>query len=233
MHYEMNKQIVLEASEISKSFRLGNQKLQVLQSIDLSLEAGASLSIRGESGCGKTTLLNILARIENADQGTVSWGEQKMRCDRNAGRSEVALRASFLGVVYQAYYLVPELDVLENVTLSARLTGALNQTVVERAHFLLKQMGVEDKAKQIPGKLSGGERQRVAIARALLNRPKVLLADEPTGNLDERTGEEVMDLLLQACSEEDASLVLVTHNLSFARATNQQVFLTEGKLNRV
>ena len=131
------------------------------------------------------------------------------------------------------YYLLPELDVLENVTLSARLTGALNQTVVERAHFLLKQMGVEDKAKQIPGKLSGGERQRVAIARALLNRPKVLLADEPTGNLHERTGEEVMDLLLQACSEEDASLVLVTHNLSFARATNQQVFLTEGKLNRV
>ena len=92
---------------------------------------------------------------------------------------------------------------------------------------------MEDKAKQIPGKLSGGERQRVAIARALLNRPKVLLADEPTGNLDERTGEEVMDLLLQACSEEDASLVLVTHNLSFARATDQQVFLTEGKLNRV
>lgn len=233
MHYEMNKQIVLEARGISKSFRLGNQKLQVLQSIDLSLEVGASLSIRGESGCGKTTLLNILARIENADEGTVFWGEQKMRCDRNAGRSEVALRAGFVGVVYQAYYLVPELDVLENVTLSARLTGALNQTVVERAHFLLKQMGVEDKAKQIPGKLSGGERQRVAIARALLNRPKVLLADEPTGNLDERTGEEVMDLLLQACSEEDASLVLVTHNLSFARATNQQVFLTEGKLNRV
>jgi len=233
MHYEMNKQIVLEARGISKTFRLGDQILQVLQSIDLSLEEGSSLSIRGESGCGKTTLLNILARIENADQGTVSWAEQKMRCDRRAGRSEVALRASFLGVVYQAYYLVPELDVLENVTLSARLSGGLNQATVERAHFLLKHMGVEDKAKQIPGKLSGGERQRVAIARALLNRPKVLLADEPTGNLDERTGEEVMNLLLQACSEEDASLVLVTHNLSFARATNQQVFLTEGKLNRV
>ena len=124
-----------------------------------------------------------------------------MDCDRNANRSEVALRASFLGVVYQAYYLVPELDVLENVTLSARLTGNLDSSAVNRAYSLLKQMGVEDKAKQIPGKLSG-ERQRVAIARALLNRPSVLLADEPTGNLDEKTGEEVMDLLLQACSDE-------------------------------
>ena len=95
---------------------------------------------------------------------------------------------NFLGVVYQAYYLVPELDVLENVTLSARISGGMNQSMIERAHSLLRQMGVEGKARQIPGKLSGGERQRVAIARALLNRPKVLLADEPTGNLDERTG---------------------------------------------
>ncbi|MEL0098616.1 MAG: ATP-binding cassette domain-containing protein, partial [Opitutae bacterium] len=99
--------------------------------------------------------------------------------------------------------------------------------------FLLQKMGVADKARQIPGKLSGGERQRVAIARALLNRPKVLLADEPTGNLDERTGEEVMDLLLNTCSEEGASLILVTHNLSFAGATDQQIILTEGKLNEV
>lgn len=156
-----------------------------------------------------------------------------MRCDRRASRNEVAHRANFLGVVYQAYYLVPELDVLENVTLSARISGGMNQSMIERAHSLLRQMGVEGKARQIPGKLSGGERQRVAIARALLNRPKVLLADEPTGNLDERTGGEVMDLLLNTCSQEGASLILVTHNLAFARATDQQTILTEGKLNEV
>jgi ABC-type lipoprotein export system ATPase subunit len=229
----MNSSTVLQGKELSKTFRFGNENIRVLQSINLSLPARSSLSIRGESGCGKTTLLNILARIENADTGELSWEDRIMRCDRRASRNEVAHRANFLGVVYQAYYLVPELDVLENVTLSARISGGMNQSMIERAHSLLRQMGVEGKARQIPGKLSGGERQRVAIARALLNRPKVLLADEPTGNLDERTGGEVMDLLLNACSQEGASLILVTHNLAFARATDQQTILTEGKLNEV
>ena len=229
----MNSSTVLQGKELSKTFRFGNENIRVLQSINLSLPARSSLSIRGESGCGKTTLLNILARIENADTGELSWEDRIMRCDRRASRNEVAHRAKFLGVVYQAYYLVPELDVLENVTLSARISGGMNQSMIERAHSLLRQMGVEGKARQIPGKLSGEERQRVAIARALLNRPKVLLADEPTGNLDERTGGEVMDLLLNTCSQEGASLILVTHNLAFARATDQQTILTEGKLNEV
>ena len=229
----MNSSTVLQGKELSKTFRFGNENIHVLQSINLSLPARSSLSIRGESGCGKTTLLNILARIENADTGELCWEDRIMRCDRRASRNEVAHRAKFFGVVYQAYYLVPELDVLENVTLSARISGGMNKSMIERAHSLLRQMGVEGKARQIPGKLSGGERQRVAIARALLNRPKVLLADEPTGNLDERTGGEVMDLLLNACSQEGASLILVTHNLAFARATDQQTILTEGKLNEV
>ena len=156
-----------------------------------------------------------------------------MRCDLPATRDQVAARSTFLGVVYQAYYLVPELNVLENVVLSARIARIFDQSLLDRAHALLEQMGVEEKALQIPGKLSGGERQRVAIARALLNRPKVLLADEPTGNLDERTGEEVMNLLLRACSEEGTSLILVTHNLSFAKSTDRQTFLSDGKLNEV
>ena len=156
-----------------------------------------------------------------------------MDCQKKANRDEVALRADFLGVVYQAYYLVPELDVLENVTLSARISGNLDSSAVNRANSLLNKMGVAEKAKQIPGKLSGGERQRVAIARAMLNRPSVLLADEPTGNLDEKTGEEVMDLLLHTCSDEGTSLILVTHNLAFAKATDQQRILTEGRLNEV
>jgi lipoprotein-releasing system ATP-binding protein len=229
----MSDDPILQAVGLSKTFRLGSQSLQVLQEVDLSLPASSSLSIRGESGCGKTTLLNLLARIELADQGELSWGSRKMRCDRPAGKGEVSARASFLGVVYQAYYLVPELDVLENVTLSARLSGKFDFRAVERARHLLEQMGVGDKVAQIPGKLSGGERQRVAIARALLNQPKVLLADEPTGNLDERTGEEVMNLLLRACSEEGTALVLVTHNPSFAQATDRQLFLSEGRMNEV
>jgi ABC-type lipoprotein export system ATPase subunit len=226
----MSSAAILEARGLSKTFRFANQKLQVLQKIDLSLPMASSLSIRGESGCGKTTLLNLLARIETADSGELLWGEQWMRCDRSATSVEVSARASFLGVVYQAYYLVPELDVLENVLLPARILGNVASAILDRAHSLLEQMGVADKARQIPVKLSGGERQRVAIARALINSPKVLLADEPTGNLDEKTGNEVMQLLLRTCSEENASLILVTHNPSFAQATDRQLFLSEGRI---
>lgn len=229
----MNNSPILEAKSLSKKFSLGGKVLEVIRDVSFSIHPATSLSIRGESGCGKTTLLNLLARIEQADKGELLWGDQWMRCDRPATRTEVSNRASFLGVVYQAYYLVPELDVLENVILSARISGNLNDAVTERAHLLLHQMGVAEKARQIPGKLSGGERQRVAIARALINQPKVLLADEPTGNLDERTGEEVMNLLLRTCSEEGASLVLVTHNPSFARSTDRQLFLSEGRMNEV
>ncbi len=229
----MNNSPILEAKSLSKKFSLGGKVLEVIRDVSFSIHPATSLSIRGESGCGKTTLLNLLARIEQADKGELLWGDQWMRCDRPATRTEVSNRASFLGVVYQAYYLVPELDVLENVILSSRISGNLNDAVTERARLLLQQMGVAEKARQIPGKLSGGERQRVAIARALINQPKVLLADEPTGNLDERTGEEVMNLLLRTCSEEGASLVLVTHNPSFARSTDRQLFLSEGRMNEV
>ena len=229
----MSSTPILEARSLSKKFSLGGKVLEVIRDVSFSIEPASSLSIRGESGCGKTTLLNLLARIEQADSGELLWGDQWMRCDRPATRTEIATRASFLGVVYQAYYLVPELDVLENVLLPARISGNLNQAVKERAQQLLDQMGVADKARQIPGKLSGGERQRVAIARALINQPKVLLADEPTGNLDERTGVDVMNLLLRTCSNEGASLVLVTHNPSFAQSTDRQLFLSEGQMNEV
>lgn len=152
----MNNSPILEAKSLSKKFSLGGKVLEVIRDVSFSIHPATSLSIRGESGCGKTTLLNLLARIEQADKGELLWGDQWMRCDRPATRTEVSNRASFLGVVYQAYYLVPELDVLENVILSARISGNLNDAVTERAHLLLQQMGVAEKARQIPGKLSGG-----------------------------------------------------------------------------
>jgi ABC-type lipoprotein export system ATPase subunit len=139
------------------------------------------------------------------------------------------LRAHFLGVVYQAYYLIPELNVLENVLIAAKLAGAYGNEVSDRARELLSNMGMGNKERQIPGKLSGGERQRVAIARAMINSPKLILADEPTGNLDERTGGEVMELLLESCDEEKTALVLVTHNQKFADTTDETLFLKEGK----
>ncbi len=189
------------------------------------------MSIRGDSGCGKTTLLNLLARLETGDNGHISWEGYKMDASSPCTSTEASLRAKFLGVVYQAYYLIPELDVLENVLIPSRLAGSYDPETRARARSLLSKMGVGNKEKQIPTKLSGGERQRVAIARALVNQPKLILADEPTGNLDERTGGEVMDLLLQSCEEENAALILVTHNPSFANATEQTLFLRQGKFH--
>ena len=143
---------------------------------------------------------------------------------------EASWRAKHIGVVYQSYYLIPELTVMENVLMSVRLSRLPITEYEGRAKELLEQMGVVNKSMQIPAKLSGGERQRVAIVRALVNRPQVILADEPTGNLDERTGAEVMDLLLSSCTKEKTSLILVTHNPTFARATNETSTLTDGKL---
>jgi len=227
---EESPKVALEAKGLAKSFPYGSDRIQVLLHADLSVLAGKSVSIRGESGCGKTTLVNLLARLETADAGELSWEGKPHDPRRLPGFRDARRRAHFLGVVYQAYYLVPELNALENVLLAARLAGALNGETKKRAQELLGRMGVGNRERQLPHRLSGGERQRVVIARALLNRPAVILADEPTGNLDEHTGGEVMELLFETCREEAASLVLVTHNPSFARSTDEALFLTEGVL---
>ena len=223
--------VVLKASELSKSFSvLGTSDLKVLDEVNLTLKQSSSLSIRGDSGCGKTTLLNLLARLEPADGGTIFWGDREIAAASQTHAMEASWRAKHIGVVYQSYYLIPELTVMENVLMSVRLSGLPITEYEGRAKELLEQMGVVKKSMQIPAKLSGGERQRVAIVRALVNRPQVILADEPTGNLDERTGAEVMDLLLSSCTKEKTSLILVTHNPTFARATNETSTLTDGKL---
>ena len=225
------KKIALRAVGLSKSFSIvGSSKLHVLAGVELVLKETSSLSIRGDSGCGKTTLLNLLARLEPADKGTLYWGAKKIDASGKPNSQEASWRSKHIGVVYQSYYLIPELTVMENVLMSVRLSKLSMNDYKERALKLLEQMGVLDKRSQIPSKLSGGERQRVAIARALVNRPKVILADEPTGNLDERTGGEVMDLLLSTCSIEGTSLILVTHNPSFAKATQKSSVLKDGKL---
>ena len=215
---------------MSKTFRLGDSSIEVLSKAEIALEEGSSISIRGDSGCGKTTLLNLLARLEDADEGTICWDGHEMKASSSPSLAEPVMRARFIGVVYQAYYLIPELNVLENVLMAARLSGGPDRDCVERARSLLAKMGVGQKERQVPSKLSGGERQRVAIARALVNNPRVVLADEPTGNLDERTGGQVMGLLLDACSELGTGLILVTHNPSFAQAADVRLFLRQGKL---
>ena len=222
--------IILESRKIEKSFPGSEGSIPVLQSIDFTLRRGESVSIRGESGSGKSTLLNVLSGLEIADLGELFWQGSNV-----SGRSLswlAARRVNYIGFVFQAYYLAPELNALENVLLGARIAGKVDRIVMDRAKALLKRVGMGHRMTHSSTKLSGGERQRVAVARALINNPLVVLADEPTGNLDEATGSAVMDLLLGLVKEDSKSLVLVTHNPEFAQKTSRQLILHLGKISR-
>ena len=213
---------VLAARGLRKTFPSGDSKLEVLNGVDLDVAAGESISIRGESGSGKSTLLNLLAGLDAPDSGTVSWAGAP---DTGARR-----RAAFLGMVFQSFYLVPELDALANVLLARRILGGLDAGARKRARDLLGYVGLSERAHHLPAHLSGGERQRVALARALMNSPRLILADEPTGNLDEATGNGVIELLLGLCATSRAALILVTHNAAHAARTGRSLLLSKGRL---
>ncbi len=213
---------VLSARGLRKNFRSGDATLEVLRGVDLDIAAGESVSIRGESGSGKSTLLNLLAGLDAPDAGTVAWD--------GSGETGARRRAAYLGMVFQSFYLVPELDAEANVLLARRILGGVDAAARARARELLVHVGLADRAHHLPSQLSGGERQRVALARALMNRPRLIVADEPTGNLDERTGNAVVDLLLGLCASADTALVLVTHNAAHAAKTRRSLLLTAGVL---
>jgi predicted ABC-type transport system involved in lysophospholipase L1 biosynthesis ATPase subunit len=222
---------VLTADRLRKSYRSGDRVIEVLRGTELAVAPGESVSIRGESGSGKTTLLNLLAGLDASEGGEIRWtgaGITGLGNNALAGR-----RARFLGMVFQAYYLIPELDALANVLMARRLLGRLGAAERARARELLGRVGLAERARHLPSQLSGGECQRVAIARALMNEPRVLLADEPTGNLDEHTGDAVIAMLLGACAEQGAALVLVTHNPRHAAQCDRQLLLHDGALRPV
>ena len=219
--------VVIQAAGVRKNFLSGDRTLEVLRGVDFSVAAGETVSIRGESGSGKSTLLNILAGLDRPDSGELFWGGEaahKLNLGELTGR-----RGRFLGMVFQSYYLIPEIDALANVLMSARILGGVGAAEKARAAALMQRVGLGERGHHLPTHLSGGERQRVAVARALMNRPKLILADEPTGNLDERTGDEVISLLLEVCAEEKTALVLVTHNPAHAKRTGRQLLLQSGR----
>jgi putative ABC transport system ATP-binding protein/lipoprotein-releasing system ATP-binding protein len=211
---------ILTACGLRKTFLSGDRRLEVLTGVDLDVAAGESVSIRGESGSGKSTLLQLLAGLDAPDAGTLAW----------AGTPDTGTkrRATFLGIVFQSFYLIPELDARENVLMARRILGGIDPEARARADALLAKVGLAERMTHLPAQLSGGERQRVAVARALMNSPRLILADEPTGNLDERTGDAVIELLLGLCAETKTSLVLVTHNAAHAQKTHRQLVLRGG-----
>jgi lipoprotein-releasing system ATP-binding protein len=212
---------VLTARGLTKTYLSGTQRLHVLRGVDMDVAAGESVSIRGESGSGKSTMLNLLSGLDAPDAGMLSWA---------GGAATAERRAKFLGIVFQSFYLIPEIDARQNVLMASRMIRPPTTQDKARATELLAKVGLAERGHHLPMQLSGGERQRVAVARALMNAPQLLLADEPTGNLDEHTGDAVIDLLLGLCRETGTALVLVTHNAAHAAKTDRKLFLHDGVL---
>jgi lipoprotein-releasing system ATP-binding protein len=211
---------------IYKSFTQGEHYLGILKGINLSIASGEVVALVGPSGAGKSTLLHIMGLLERADQGDVIMSGIPTKDLNDIKRTKI--RRLEIGFVYQFHNLLPEFTALDNVVMPQLIAGVSNKEAKERASDLLNKMGLSERVKHRPAELSGGEQQRVAIARGLANRPRLILADEPTGNLDEKTGNEVMDILLTLSKEEGISALIATHNNELAGRMDRTVTLKEG-----
>jgi lipoprotein-releasing system ATP-binding protein len=218
----------LELSGICRVFKQGGSSLSVLNGVDLALAPGEIVALVGPSGAGKSTMLHVAGLLERPDSGRVVIGGRD--CARLADDERTLLRRSELGFVYQFHHLLPEFSALENVMLPQMIAGKARRAAAEHAAVLLDQIGLSQRAAHRPARLSGGEQQRVAIARALANRPKILLADEPTGNLDHLTAESVMETLLDLVRRTGLAAIVATHNLTLARRLDRTVALEDGRL---
>ena len=216
---------ILKASELAKTYQTSGTGMPALRGIDLAIERGEFVAVMGPSGCGKSTMLNLLGGLDTPTAGEVYLGAERIDTLNEARRA--VLRRRQVGIIFQSYNLIGNLTAADNVELPALVAGYSAKQARARRKELLEQLGIEGKAGTVPANLSGGEQQRVAIARALVNRPSVLLADEPTGNLDTHTTREVM-ALLNRYNAEGQAIVLVTHNHVIASAADRIIHLRDG-----
>jgi lipoprotein-releasing system ATP-binding protein len=219
-------QLLLRARDLRKSYTLGKRSIDVLRGIDLEVQRGEFLAIQGASGAGKSTLLHLLGGLDSPDHGEI-WFEQQ-----NLAGLSSSLLAHFrnlkVGFIFQAYHVLPELDALENVCLPSRMARLSAAEAETRGRNLLQRVGLAHRIDHKPYELSGGEQQRVAVARALINEPELLLADEPTGNLDSHTGQEIIDLLCSIRDERQTTLLIATHDAKVAARAPRVVELIDG-----
>jgi lipoprotein-releasing system ATP-binding protein len=219
---------VLALEGVTRGFHQGRGELHVLTGADLVVGEGEIVALVAPSGAGKSTLLHIAGLLERPDSGGVAVGGE--RCDKLSDDRRTAIRRQTLGFVYQYHHLLPEFSALENVVLPQMIAGRSRRQAAERGRDLLGRLGLGERTSHRPGQLSGGEQQRVAIARALANGPRVLLADEPTGNLDPKTAETVFDELVQLARSVKLAALIATHNLELARRMDRVVRLANGKI---
>jgi len=224
----MSEQSVLSATKVTKTYTDGQQVITVLKDLDLAVQAGEWLAIVGASGSGKSTLLNLLGGLDLPTSGEIQVAGTALPTLSELERSR--WRNQRLGFVFQMHHLLPEFTALESVAMPARIGGMSKAAAEESARDLLAQLGLAQRATHRPAALSGGERQRVAIARALINRPACVLMDEPTGNLDPQTAEQVLSTM-SALRSLDTAFVVVTHDPGIAARMGRQLTLTDGKLS--
>ncbi len=223
-----NQKPLLETRDVHKIYTMGERKLEVLRGITMSVNAGDFVALRGASGAGKSTLLHLLGGLDLPNSGEVYFAEKNL--SRLSNTDLTHLRNTRVGFVFQAYHLLPELSALENVSLPARMARMNPAQAVARAGDLLKRVGLGERLDHRPYELSGGEQQRVAIARALINEPDLVLADEPTGNLDSHTGSEIMDLICSLRDERNVTLVIATHSARLAARALRVIELEDGAI---
>lgn len=222
----MTQPLMIQVNNLSQRVSVGKEQLTILDKIRLQVKSGESLAIVGASGSGKSTLLGMLAGLDLPSEGEIFIAGQPLHQMDEEQRAQ--LRSEKIGFVFQSFLLIPELTALENVMLPAELRGI--KQARELATTLLKEVGLGERLQHKPAKLSGGEQQRVALARAFIGQPALLLADEPTGNLDQHTGQKIADLLFRMNKESGSSLVIVTHDVALATRCQRQVHMQAGQL---
>jgi len=220
-------EIILQSKNIDKSFSNGKTKLSVLKNFSLDVEVGQIITIMGQSGSGKTTALNILGTLDQSDSGELTINGTQVH-DMNETELST-IRNRDIGFVFQFHHLLPEFSAIENILMPTWINGVDDRR--DRALDLVEKMGLSERKDHFPGQLSGGERSRVAVARALMNKPKLVLADEPTGNLDEKNANKLIDLLGKINKDFHQAIVLTTHNPKIARIGHKQFFLENGSLS--
>lgn len=215
----------LEAIDLKKSYFQGDHEVPVLAGINLDIAPGTMMSLTGASGVGKSTLLHVLGTLDAPTSGKVLWDGTEVFAKNS---SEIArFRNDYIGFVFQFHHLLPEFSALENVKIPLRIRRESDSLATKRAREMLEIVGLSHRLEHKPGELSGGEQQRVALARALVTKPKLLLADEPTGNLDELTGDGIMELMLRLNREQQVTVLLVTHNTRLAQKAQMKLVLTK------
>ena len=222
---------VLEARNVHKAYEMGKRTLNVLKGVSVAIPEGDFVALRGASGAGKSTLLHLLGGLDLPNAGEIFFREQQI--NKLSSSALARLRNQHIGFVFQAYHLLPELSAVENVSLPARMNRADSSETFTKACQLLDRVGLSGRYDHRPYELSGGEQQRVAIARALINSPQLLLADEPTGNLDSHTGEEIMKLLVSLRDDRNMTLVIATHDSKVAALAPHRIELLDGQISSI